>query len=403
MRRTDPELLWGLRGGGGNFGVVTALEYDLHPVGPMVLGGPIFWPLDQAPQVLRFLREFAPRAPDELGHRDRRQPGAAHAVPAGGALRHAGVRAAGVLVRGPRTRARGLAPLRSVGTPLGDVVRPVPYRALQSLLDGSAAPGKHAYWRSHRLPGLSDPVIDTIVCARRVDHLAAVPAERLADRRRGRPGRPARPRSGLARYGFEFRLVADWRPDDPEPDRHRAWVAGWEALRPHSSGQFASFLSDEGPAGVRRPTAPGWTAWLHSRTATTRPTSSASTPTSRRARHSEQQWSKPMKILVTGATGNVGAPSRARARPRGVDTRAFVRDPEKARQRARDEVEMAVGDFADPAVDAGRCAASTGCSSPAATSPARSTWSARSSTRLGRPGSGGWSSSPVLSRPSTRC
>ena len=63
----EPELLWGLRGGGGNFGIVTAFEYDLHPVGPIVLGGPIFWPIDQAPQVLRFLREFAPTAPDELG------------------------------------------------------------------------------------------------------------------------------------------------------------------------------------------------------------------------------------------------------------------------------------------------------------------------------------------------
>jgi len=64
---TDPELLWGLRGGGGNFGVVTAFEYDLHPVGPLVLGGPVFWPIEQAPRVLRFLREFAGDAPDPLG------------------------------------------------------------------------------------------------------------------------------------------------------------------------------------------------------------------------------------------------------------------------------------------------------------------------------------------------
>jgi hypothetical protein len=64
---TEPELLWGLRGGGGNFGIATALEYRLHPVGPLVLGGPVFWPLDQAPRVLRFLHRFAPEAPDELG------------------------------------------------------------------------------------------------------------------------------------------------------------------------------------------------------------------------------------------------------------------------------------------------------------------------------------------------
>ena len=63
----EPELFWGLRGGGGNFGIATAFEYQLHPVGPIVLGGPVIWPLDDAPKVLAFLREFMPEAPDELG------------------------------------------------------------------------------------------------------------------------------------------------------------------------------------------------------------------------------------------------------------------------------------------------------------------------------------------------
>jgi FAD/FMN-containing dehydrogenase len=65
--QTDPELLWGLRGGGGNFGIATAFEYRLHPVGPIVLGGPVFWARQHAPEVLRFLRDFAPNAPNELG------------------------------------------------------------------------------------------------------------------------------------------------------------------------------------------------------------------------------------------------------------------------------------------------------------------------------------------------
>ena len=64
---TEPDLFWGLRGGGGNFGIATAFNYQLHPVGPIVLGGPIFWPLADAPAVLRFLRDYAPGAPDELG------------------------------------------------------------------------------------------------------------------------------------------------------------------------------------------------------------------------------------------------------------------------------------------------------------------------------------------------
>src|SRR5687768_5679681 len=64
---SEPDLFWGLRGGGGNFGIATALEYRLHPVGPLVLGGPIVWPLRDAPEVLRFMRDFAPEAPDSLG------------------------------------------------------------------------------------------------------------------------------------------------------------------------------------------------------------------------------------------------------------------------------------------------------------------------------------------------
>ncbi|HEX2266746.1 MAG TPA: FAD-binding protein, partial [Actinomycetota bacterium] len=62
-----PELFWGLRGGGGNFGIATAFEFRLHRVGPLILGGPIFWPIEEMPRVLRFLRDFAPEAPDELG------------------------------------------------------------------------------------------------------------------------------------------------------------------------------------------------------------------------------------------------------------------------------------------------------------------------------------------------
>ena len=145
--------------------LVTAFEYDLHPVGPLVLGGPIYWPLAQAPRVLRFLREFAPEAPDELGmmlmaHR-------APPLPFLG-VEHYGAPALGLLLVWSGDLAEGervIAPLRALGTPLGELVRPVPYRALQSLIDGSAPHGTHAYWRSHRVPVLSDAVIDLIVAS----------------------------------------------------------------------------------------------------------------------------------------------------------------------------------------------------------------------------------------------
>jgi FAD/FMN-containing dehydrogenase len=248
---TEPELLWGLRGGGGNFGVVTAFEYDLHPVGPLVLGGPVFWPLDQAPRVLRFLRDFAPTAPDELGVAI-----VATLAPPMPLLapEHYGTPVFGLLPVWCGDIAEGtrvLAPLRAVGTPLGDLVRPVPYRALQSLLDAAAAPGAASYWRSHRLPGLPDAAIDAVVssAASLTSPLSLLngwmiggAASRVA---------PDATAVGPRDAGFELRLIANWRPGDPDGERHLTWVRqGWERLRPHSAGQFATFLSDEGPAGI---------------------------------------------------------------------------------------------------------------------------------------------------------
>ncbi len=213
----EPELFWGLRGGGGNFGIATAFEYDLHPVGPLVLGGPIYWPLEQAPQVLRFLREFAPTAPDELGmmlmaHRAPPLP----FLPAG-ALRHPGDRPALTWAGDIAEGVRATAPLRALGTPLGELVRPVPYRALQSLIDGSAPHGTHAYWRSHRFTTLSDAAIDQICALVETQHVAVLAAQRLGDRRRGQPGR--RRRHGGRRARGRLRAADDRRLAARRPGR----------------------------------------------------------------------------------------------------------------------------------------------------------------------------------------
>jgi FAD/FMN-containing dehydrogenase len=249
---TEPDLLWGLRGGGGNFGIVTAFEYDLHPVGPIVLGGPIFWPIDQAPEVLRFLREFAPTAPDELGIAMMAMlappmpflPPERYGTPVFALLPVW----SGDIAEGTRV----LAPLRAVGTPIADVVRPVPYRTLQSLLDGSAARGNSSFWKSHRLPDMSDAVIDVVVSlvASITSPLSLLSGWAIG----GAVSRVAAEATavGARDVGFELRLIANWRPGDPDGDRHTAWVReGWDRLRPHSAGQFATFLSDEGLTGIR--------------------------------------------------------------------------------------------------------------------------------------------------------
>jgi FAD/FMN-containing dehydrogenase len=249
---TEPELFWGLRGGGGNFGIATSLEYDLHPVGPMVLGGPIFWPLAQAPAVLRRLRDFAPGAPDELGITFVMRlappmpflPAEQYGKPVLGLLL--------VWAGDPAEGMRAIAPLTTVGTPLASVVRPVPYVALQSMLDASAPHGNHYYWRSHRLPELSDEAIGLLVS--RVTAITSPFSQLSGWAIGGAAGRvdPGATAVGARETGFELNIPAAWTPADANPERHIAWVReGWNALRPHSVGVYANFISDEGAAGVR--------------------------------------------------------------------------------------------------------------------------------------------------------
>jgi hypothetical protein len=244
---TEPELFWGLRGGGGNFGIATAFEYRLHPVGPMVLGGPVFWRLDDAPKVLGALRDYAPEAPDELGITLAMMlaPPAPFLPP-----ERYGTPVVGLVLvwsGDPGDGQRAVAPLLGAAPPIAELVRPVPYLAIQSMLDGGAPAGRHYYWRSHRLPGLSDEVVDVLVdrVANSTSPFSQVNGWAMG----GAVSRvdPEATAVGEREVGFDISFAAAWPPSDPEPDRHVAWArAGWEALRPHSSGVYVNFISDEG-------------------------------------------------------------------------------------------------------------------------------------------------------------
>ncbi|MGH8984722.1 MAG: FAD-binding oxidoreductase [Acidimicrobiia bacterium] len=248
---TEPELFWGLRGGGGNFGIATAFEYQLHPVGPMVLGGPIFWALEDAAEVLRFVRDFAPDAPDELGITiaARLAPPMVFLAP-----EQYGKPVIGVVLVWAGDPAEGqkvIEPLRRLGTPIADAVRPAPYLFFQSMLDAGAPHGLHYYWKSHRLGALSDDLIDVVVEG--VEAITS-PFSQISGWAVGGAVSRADPDAtavGEREVGFEVNIVAAWRPPDTEPDRHVGWVRqAWEAMRPDSAGVYANFLSDEGAAGV---------------------------------------------------------------------------------------------------------------------------------------------------------
>jgi hypothetical protein len=248
---SEAELFWGIRGGGGNFGIVTAFEYSLHPVGPIVLGGPIFWPFDQAPRILRFVRDFLPEAPDDLGI----TLAMLHAPPApflpseqyGKKVMALVLVWAGDLAEGEKA----IAPLRGIAPPIADAVRPVPYLFVQSILDGGAPHGRHYYWRSHRLPGLPDEVIDVFV-----EWIGSItsPFSQINGWAMGGAVSRVDPDAtavGEREVGFDIGINAGWLPSDEEAERHIEWVrATWEALRPSSAGVYVNFLSDEGAAGI---------------------------------------------------------------------------------------------------------------------------------------------------------
>ena len=158
----NPELLWGLRGGGGNFGVVTELEFRLAPVGPLVYAGMMLFPLDKAPEVVRTWRDVAGGGPDEFG------AGVGiitvpplEFVPEEWRFKKAcGV--LGLYAGAPEDAERTIKPLRDL-QPFLDLWQPMPYTVIQGLIDEGNPFGRRNYWRAHNLTDLDDAVIDTYI------------------------------------------------------------------------------------------------------------------------------------------------------------------------------------------------------------------------------------------------
>ena len=252
----NPDLFWGLRGGGGNFGVVTSLELALHDVGPTVTGGALFYPVERARGVLHAYRDLMASAPDELAALfNVLVAPAAPFIPRG--LQGKTVAAVAVCHTGGADRARrDLAALDRAGAPLLDRTGRMPYVVQQSLFDAAGAFGNCVYGRSGYLIDLADDVIDIVVehAARITSPLSIVMISPLG-------GAVARVPGGATAYShrqhaFSLAIDAVW-PDRADAARHVRWVdLFWGAIASRTHGVYVNELGDEGPDRVRDAYAP---------------------------------------------------------------------------------------------------------------------------------------------------
>ena len=311
----NPDLFWGLRGGGGNFGIVTSFEYRLHEVGPTILGGPLYFALEDGPEVLRFYRDFIADAPDELTTIVNLRP--APPLPFipqefhGQPVVAVAVCWAGDLERGEAV----LEPLRRCATPLVDAVTPRPYVELQQLFNPAVPHGWHYRWRSWELPPLTDAAIDTLV-----DQAARITSPRsyiIVFQLGGAVARPEQDTAFNQRdAAHDVNINAVWLEGDPEADRHVQWVRDcYAALEPHAGGRvYVNFLEDEGAGPRARRLRPGHARPAQRAQAPLRPGQPA-------ARQPEHQPLRPVFAMPctiwrwksTKATSSGSAPSTASA------------------------------------------------------------------------------------------
>ena len=247
----NAELFWGVRGGGGNFGIVTEFEFRLNRVGPIVLAGPIYWPIESSPDVLRFYRDWIADAPDELTtivfHRT---APALPAVPAeirGKLVVIVGCCYAGTIEDGQEV----VQPLRQFGSPLLDLCRPMPFLALQAMLDPSFLHGWQYYIRSCDVAELTDEVID--IAAEHALHMTSPRTTFPIFRQGGAVARVAEHETAFngRAAGHSINVAAITETADGF-DEERAWAQGlWSALQPHHTSVYVNFLMDEGEERIR--------------------------------------------------------------------------------------------------------------------------------------------------------
>ena len=248
----NEDLFWGLRGGGGNFGVVTGIDYALHQVGPEIVGGAVAWPASEAPRVLELFRTLAEKAPPELTLVALMRP--APPVPWLPKDRH-GAPIIMVLACHTGELADGekaVAPIKSFGKPIGDVLTRRTYVQMQSLLDATQPKGRRYYWKSEYLPG-----IEPAMCDKVIEHAARIRSPYSAIilfQMDGALNRLSQDHSAAGNRDARtlLNITGAWeRPEDD--DANIAWARqAWNDMKTFSTGgTYVNFLTaDEGPERI---------------------------------------------------------------------------------------------------------------------------------------------------------
>jgi len=247
----NKDLFWALRGGGGNFGIITRFEYRLHPV-PQVIGGLTLYPAVRAGSMLRFFRELTDSAPDELTLLF----AFLTAPPEPFVPEHLRMKPVvaivlcytGDLGEGERI----VRPIKSFGPPAVDLIGPMPYPALQSMLDAGAPSGMQNYWKACYLGSLSDAALDLLVehCSRIRSPLSQVHLHHMG----GAVARVAKDATAFVHRdaAFLMNIVGIW-PDPAQNETHIRWAREFaDAMAPHTTGGvYVNFLGNEGEERVR--------------------------------------------------------------------------------------------------------------------------------------------------------
>lgn len=247
----NPDLFWAIRGGGGNFGIVTAFEFNLVQIGPAVHGGVILYPAEQAREVLRAYRDWAADAPEEVTTIILLRRNAFPWAPP--EIQGRPILGIGALYAGPAEEGESaLAPLQRFGPVLASSVQTRLFTQHQSMLDASAPAGRLYYWKSHYLPTLTDAAIDVIaahawqftspVSFTLLSHMGGAIRQRCDDE------------TAFTGRDAEFTININCAATEPDLyEQDRAWVREWfDALMPYSTGGvYVNFVGDEGSERVR--------------------------------------------------------------------------------------------------------------------------------------------------------